>query len=177
VKTIRESIAALGVLFTVGVVAIFYSRLPETIATHFNAAGVADGFGGRATLWLLVGNAIFVYGVMSAAPFLTSEQESAAKVPALELVGWVKAEIVWMIGYVCLGVVRNGLGLQETLGSAFLPVTLSVIGATCGYHFVQMMRATRAHRSLLNLTFVVEDSFTALSSHKSTHSSGVVADF
>jgi hypothetical protein len=155
-KTIRESIAALGLLFTVGVVAIFYSRLPETIATHFNAAGVADGSGGRATLWLLVGNAIFVYGVMSAVPFLPvtvnllrplkSEQESAAKVPALELVGWLKAEIVWMIGYVCLGIVRNGLGLQGTLGSAFLPVTLSVIGATCGYHFVQMMRATRAHR-------------------------------
>ena len=154
-KTIRESIAALGVLFTVGVVAIFYSRLPETIATHFNAAGVADGFGGRATLWLLAANAVFVYGVMSAVPFLplkvnllrplTSEQESAAKVPALELVGWVKAEIVWMIGYVCLGVVRNGLGLQQTLGSAFLPVTLPVIGATCGYHFVQMMRATRVH--------------------------------
>lgn len=155
-KTIRESIAALGVLFTVGVVAIFYSRLPETIATHFNAAGVADGFGGRATLWLLVGNAIFVYGVMSAVPFLpvavnllrplTSEQESAAKVPALELVGWLKVEIVWMIGYVCLAIVRNGLGLQETLGSAFLPVTLTVIGVTCGYHLGRIVRATRGHR-------------------------------
>jgi len=156
VKTIRESIAALGLLFTVGVVAIFYSRLPETIATHFNAAGVADGFGGRATLWLLVGNAVFLYGVMSAVTFLpltvnllrplTAEQESAARVDALALVGWLKVEIVWMIGYVCVAIVRNGLGLQETLGSAFLPVTLTVIGATCGYYLVRIVRATRAHR-------------------------------
>ncbi len=155
-KTIRESIAALGLLFTVGVVAIFYSRLPETIATHFNAAGVADRSGGKATLWLLVGNAIFVYAVMSAVSFLplkvnllrplTSEQESAAKVDAFALVGWLKAEVVWMIGYVCLGIVRNGLGLQETLGSAFLPVTLSVIGLTCGYYVIRMLRAKQAHR-------------------------------
>ncbi|WP_260736091.1 DUF1648 domain-containing protein [Tunturiibacter lichenicola] len=154
-KTIRESIAALGVLFTVGVVAIFYARLPETIATHFNAAGVADGFGGRAILWLLAANAVFVYGVMSAVPFLplkvnllrplTSEQESAARVGALALVGWLKVEIVLTLGYVCLAIVRIGLGLQWTLGSAFLPATLIVIGATCGYHFVQMMRATRVH--------------------------------
>ncbi|WP_433974747.1 DUF1648 domain-containing protein [Tunturiibacter lichenicola] len=154
-KTIRELIAGLGVLFTVGVAAIFYSRLPEKVATHFNAAGVADGFGGRAILWLLAGNAIFVYGVMSAVPFLplkvnllrplTSEQESAARVGALALVGWLKAEIVWTLGYVCLAIVRIGLGLQETLGFAFLPATLSVIGATCGYYLVQMLRSTQAH--------------------------------
>ena len=77
---------------------------------------------------------------------LTFEQESAARLDALALVGWLKVEIVWMIGYVCLAIVQRGLGLQETLGSAFLPVTLIVTGATCGYYLVRILRATRAHR-------------------------------
>lgn len=31
-----------------------YNGLPETIPTHFNAKGEADGFGKRATIWVLV---------------------------------------------------------------------------------------------------------------------------
>ena len=41
-KTLRELMAAAGLLFSAAVVADFYSRLPERIATHFNGAGVAN---------------------------------------------------------------------------------------------------------------------------------------
>ena len=58
-KTVRELIAVAGLVFSVAVVADFYSRLPERIATHFNAEGMANGFGARSTLWVLVGIAVF----------------------------------------------------------------------------------------------------------------------
>jgi uncharacterized membrane protein len=36
-------------------VAFHYGRLPEVIPVHFNAKGEADGFGKKATIWVLVG--------------------------------------------------------------------------------------------------------------------------
>ena len=65
-KTIRELIALAGLVFAIAVVADFYSRLPERIATHFNGEGVANGFGARSTLWVLVGIAVLLYGTLSA---------------------------------------------------------------------------------------------------------------
>jgi uncharacterized membrane protein len=65
VQTVRELIALAGVVFSGAVVADFYSRLPERIATHFNSAGTTNGFGARSTLWLLVGIAVLLYAALS----------------------------------------------------------------------------------------------------------------
>jgi uncharacterized membrane protein len=66
VKRVREMLAWTGLGFAIAVVWYFYSRLPERIATHFNEAGVANGFGARSTLWMLVGIAVLLYATLSA---------------------------------------------------------------------------------------------------------------
>jgi uncharacterized membrane protein len=44
-------------------VVAFYFDLPETIATHFNLKGEADGFGSKETIWLLpILNMVLYYG-------------------------------------------------------------------------------------------------------------------
>ncbi len=152
-KAVREIVAALGVLCTIAVVADFYSRLPPKIATHFNGAGVADGLGAKSTLWVLVGITIWSYAIMSLANFspavvisrksLTVEQQKAVWMSTVPLVSWVKAEMAWMMAYLCLTVVRNGLGLQIGLGRWFAPVSLVVIGATCVFYLLRITRAMR----------------------------------
>lgn len=42
----------------------FYSVLPETIPTHFNLKGEADGFGNKSTLWILpIFNLVMYFGM------------------------------------------------------------------------------------------------------------------
>jgi uncharacterized membrane protein len=52
------------ILITLAIVytLMVYSDLPQTIATHFNAKGDADGFGNKITLWILpaIGIAMFI---------------------------------------------------------------------------------------------------------------------
>jgi len=143
VKTLRELMAVAGLVFSAAVVADFYSRLPERIATHFNRAGVANGFGARSTLWLLVGISLLLYLTLSAINFvprivnvkrpLAPEQDKAVLEESMAMVGWIKAEVCWMFAYLCLAMVRNGMGLQMGLGSWFLPVTLGGgAGDLCG---------------------------------------------
>jgi uncharacterized membrane protein len=152
-KTVRELIAAAGLVFAVAVVADFYSRLPERIATHFNEAGVANGFGARSTLWVLVGIALLLYSTLSVINFvprvvnlkrpLAPEREKAVWVETLAMVGWIKAEMCWVFAYLCLAMVRNGMGLQVGLGWEFLPVTLVVVFGTCGFYLVRILEAIR----------------------------------
>jgi len=152
-KTVRELIALAGLVFSVSVVADFYGRLPERIATHFNGAGVAYGFGARSTLWLLVGIAMLLYLTLSAIDFvprivslkrpLAPEREKKVLAMAMALVGWIKAEVCWVFAYLCLAMVRNGMGLQVGLGWEFLPVTLVVVLGTCGFYLAEIFKAIR----------------------------------
>ncbi len=152
-KTVREVIALAGLVFAAAVVADFYTRLPERIATHFNAEGMANGFGARGTLRVLVGIALFLYLTLSVIDFvprvvnvkrpLAPERERVALEESMALVGWVKAEVCWMFAYICLAMVRNGLGLQVGLGWWFLPATLVVVLGTCAFYLARIFRAIR----------------------------------
>ena len=149
-KTVRELIALAGLVFAAAVVTDFYSRLPERIATHFNAEGVANGFGARGTLWVLVGIACLLYATLSVINFvpgvvnlkrpLAPEREKLVLAEAMAMVGWVKVEVCWMFAYLCLAMVRNGMGMQVGLGRWFLPVTLLVVFGTTGFYLARIFR-------------------------------------
>jgi len=47
--------AALLILLSWVYTGIEYSSLPDTIPTHFNAKGEADGYNGKSTLWIVCG--------------------------------------------------------------------------------------------------------------------------
>ena len=152
-KAVRELVALTGLVFAAAVVADFYSRLPERIATHFNAEGVANGLGARSTLWVLVGIAVLLYlilsvvgslqGVVSLKEPLAPDREKVVLAESMALVGWVKAEVCWMFAYICLAMVRNGMGLQVGLGWWFLPATLVVVLGTCAVYLVRIFRTIR----------------------------------
>jgi len=82
-------------------------------------------------------------GVVSLKRPLAPQREKMALAESMALVGWVKAEVCWMFAYLCLAMVRNGMGLQVGLGVWFLPVTLVVVLGTCGYYMVRIFGAVR----------------------------------
>lgn len=152
-KTVRELIAMAGLVFAAAVVADFYSRLPERIATHFNGEGMANGFGAKSTLWVLVGIAVLLYGILSAISLLprvvnlkrplAPERERVVMAESMAMVGWIKVVVCWMFAYICLAMVRNGMGLQVGVGAWFLPVTLVVVFGICVVYMVRILRSAR----------------------------------
>ena len=152
-KTVRELIALAGLVFAVAVVTNFYSRLPERIATHFNGEGVANGFGAKSTLWVLAGIAVLLYLTLTAIGSLSRvvrlqrplapEREKVVLAESMAMVGWIKVEVCWMFAYICLAMVRNGMGLQVGLGTWFLPVTLVAVFGTCAFYLVRIFGAIR----------------------------------
>jgi hypothetical protein len=75
---------------------------------------------------------------------LAPEKEKAVLAESMALVGWVKVEVCWMFAYICLAMVRNGMGLQVGLGAWFLPVTLVVVLGTCAVYLGRIFGIVRA---------------------------------
>ena len=152
-KTLREGLAALGVLAAAVIVAMNYSHLPERIATHFNAVGVADGFGSKSTLWFLVVLAVVSYAMMSLINLLppmvnvgkplTPEQLAVVWGSALDMVGWIKTEMALLFAYLCYAMVEIAQGARAGLGPDFTPAILIVTSATLLVFGLRMWWAVR----------------------------------
>jgi uncharacterized membrane protein len=152
-KAFREVLAALGVLSAICVAVFNYRELPQRIPTHFGLSGMADGWGDKSSLWILVGIACFLYAVLSLVRFLppkwmnvpVADEHRAAAIPiSLEMVGWAKAEITCMFAYIVWSAVAVVQGRSKGLGAWFLPVTLVTIIGTGLFYTVRMMRLDRA---------------------------------
>lgn len=132
-KLLQITIVAL-LLTSFLVPAFYYSELPEEIPIHFNAAGVADGFGKKSTIWLLpilnVVNLLIIFAITSGAKYMPKK-----KTPPLfaEIVG---IYLMLITSYLGIANVFIAIGGQKTLGTWFLPFIIILTILLVGYIFL-----------------------------------------
>ena len=54
IRRITTLVSSCMLLAYVIVLACIWSRIPGTVPTHFNAAGIVDSYGGKGSLWIEV---------------------------------------------------------------------------------------------------------------------------
>jgi uncharacterized membrane protein len=152
-----ESAALLLLLFTWAVTAraiVGRNPLPARIPTHFNAAGQPDGWGTPGMLWLLPVVAAIIYMLMT----LVSRYPGAFNFPmrtapaarrqleglALNLIGWLKAEVIGLFAWIQYETVQLARRGQGTLSTLFLPAVMVVVFGTIAWHIAAMRRVARA---------------------------------
>jgi len=152
-KAFRELLSALGLLSAIFVVVFNYRTLPQRIPTHFGASGLADGWGDKSSLWVLVGVTCFLYAMLSLVRFLpassmnmpVAEEQRAAALPMVfEMIGWLKAETICVFAFIVWTAVAVVQGRSQGLGAWFLPVTLVAIFGTIAFYVPRMMRLGEA---------------------------------
>ena len=141
-QSLREFLGLMGLGGMVVIVATHYAALPQLVPTHFNASGVADGWGDRSSLWMLVGIGGFLYVLLTLSRFLPqsminlppmSEEKRAAAIPlTYEMLDWIKVEIMWIFAWLCWSVVTVATGTRDGLGAWFLPATIFATVGTAG---------------------------------------------
>jgi uncharacterized membrane protein len=134
-----EMLGSLAILAVWGLVISNYSSLPDTIPTHFNAAGQPDDFGGKATLLVLpIMSTILFFGLTFLNKFpeifnypvdITIENASAQYKNIQRMIRYLKLVIVWIFGFIVFRNIQIGQGIRNDLGSWFLPLTLLAIFA------------------------------------------------
>jgi uncharacterized membrane protein len=123
-------LACLTVLF---ILPIFYlPQLPERIPTHFNGAGIPDGFGAKSSVWILPATGVFMYILMTAvAAFpqifnfpvkITEENAPVQYRLATRFIRILKSLILVLFLFLSYKTFSTALGKTMGLGKAFLPV-------------------------------------------------------
>lgn len=113
-----------------------YGSLPDTIPTHFNAAGEVDGYGHKQTLLgipiilsvLFVGMTILnryphIFNYPTA---ITEENYLRQYTQATRLIRYLKLTIVLIFGLVIYFILRSVRGQSEGLGVWFVPAILAL---------------------------------------------------
>ena len=116
---------------------INYQSLPDIIPTHYNGAGVADGFGDK---WMiltlpLVATVLFVgLTILNKFPHIfnypteiTADNALRQYTNARRLIRYLKVIIVIIFGLIAFQTIRHANGQSEGLGIWFLPMTIGLI--------------------------------------------------
>ena len=123
---ILTGISGLFLLGTTVFAVIRYGSLPEKIPTHFDGAGLADGFGHKSTLVMLLFLGWMLFAVLSAVAFLPPDAWSVPNrnprtlAAAADMLAVMKLVTVLMFCWLILCSV-----LGRNLGQWFLPVTMA----------------------------------------------------
>lgn len=129
-----EILSWVALLLMWGVVLWFYEGLPETIPTHFNAAGEPDAWGDKPVLFILPGMASLLFLLISLVGFfphkfnysieITAENAAFQYLNALRMMRVLKLAVVILFLFILVMTIRTAFGKAEGLGWWFILAVL-----------------------------------------------------
>ncbi|MDP4172097.1 MAG: DUF1648 domain-containing protein [Bacillota bacterium] len=128
---------------------LMWSKLPEKVPTHFNAAGQVDGWDGKSSIWMvpIIGLVLFVMlSILERFPHIfnypfmvTKENAPKLYLEARRLLVILNLEIILFFALVSWGIVQAAFG-HDSLSIWFIPVFLIVIFGTLGIVIYRLFR-------------------------------------
>lgn len=130
---------------------IFWSKIPDEIPMHYNAAGVVDNWSDKSSLIVLFFAILMLMGVMSIAVYVvrvnmesqhSKEAEKSTMRIAYPIVVLMNLVVQIMFAYITFCSVTS-----RPLGSMFLPIFLTATFAPLGYLVYKCAKIQGAHNS------------------------------
>ncbi len=111
-----------------------YNDLPETIASHFNSKGEADGYSHRSTIWFIPALATILYiglFILNKYPHLHNYMTNITEDNALKqyrfstrILRIVNFLCVLLFAYIAYHIIQNAQGIRTSLGRLFIPIVI-----------------------------------------------------
>lgn len=141
---ILEGLAAAALIVLLILPALYYGELPESIPAHFNAAGEADGYGGKWTIFLLSFIGLAVYALLTfinSRPYIlnfpvkiTPENTERQYRLAARFNRILKIVITVMFLYLSWAVITGALSGRPSLGAGFIWMVMAGVFGTIGWY-------------------------------------------
>jgi uncharacterized membrane protein len=133
-----------------GLTILNYQNLPDIIPTHYNVAGVADGFGDKRRIWTLplIATVLF-FGLTILNKFphifnyptaITEENALKQYTNATRLIRYLKVIIAVIFGLIAFLTIRHANGQTDGLGIWFLPLTMGLIFMPLIYFLIKSIK-------------------------------------
>lgn len=131
-----------------------YEQLPLTIASHFNAAGVVDGYGDKKEIFTLpiLGTFIFVLlTVLNQYPHLfnypttiTPQNALAQYTNATKMLRYLKFAIGIIFLLITTVTIKVAAGKAEGLGTWFLPLSLGLLFIGIAFFIIKSFKGNKS---------------------------------
>ncbi|MBV5314103.1 MAG: DUF1648 domain-containing protein [Prolixibacteraceae bacterium] len=128
-----------------------YADLPETIPTHFDAAGKADDYGSKSTIFMLPVIATILYAGMTRLNLfphifnfptkITTENALGQYTNSTQMMRYVKLVIVFLFTIIVFKTMQTATGKSDGLGIWFLPLVLVLALAPFVVYLLRFYRA------------------------------------
>jgi uncharacterized membrane protein len=128
-----------------------YSTLPDTIPTHFNGAGQADGFGSKATILSLpvIASLLFIgLTLLNRYPHsfnyptaITQDNALRLYTLATRMLRYLKLVLVLVFGGIEFMTIQHATGKAAGLGAWFLPLTLVLVFLPLVYFVINSFKS------------------------------------
>ncbi|PZX52059.1 DUF1648 domain-containing protein [Algoriphagus chordae] len=153
IDIVLEILGWLAILAIWGLVIAKYSSLPDSIPTHFNAAGQPDSFGGKATLFVLpiMGTLTFL-GLTFLNMFpeifnyptdITAANASAQYLNSTRMMRYLKMILVVIFGLIVFNKIQIATELKSEMGIWFIPVSLLLMFVPLIYFISNSFRISK----------------------------------
>lgn len=129
---------------------INYSKLPDTVPTHFNAAGQPDDFGGKGSILILPVVAALLFAgltILNKFPHvfnysikITPENALRQYTNATQMLRFLKLALVVVFSLLTYLTVQTAKGNSEGLGLWFLPFSLGLVFIPLIYFIIKSFR-------------------------------------
>ncbi|MBR11350.1 MAG: hypothetical protein CMP48_27200 [Rickettsiales bacterium] len=142
-------IEIVGFLFLAGLIIMplyYYDQLPESIATHYNANGKADGFSGRGMIWSLPATGLVMFiglSVINKFPHIfnypteiTIDNAERQYRGATKLIRMLNTIIMGAFLYISSRTILGALNKDAGLGAWFIPVFIILMFTPIVYYLV-----------------------------------------
>lgn len=130
-----------------------YANLPQTIPTHYNAAGVADGYGSKTSIFGLpiIATLLFVVlTILNKFPHafnyltpITNQNALEQYTNATKLIRYLKLGVVFIFFIIDYKTIQHATGETIGLGSWFLPVSLAIVFIPLLYFILKSIKTPK----------------------------------
>jgi uncharacterized membrane protein len=146
---VSEIVAFAFLIVLIALPIIYYNDLPESIPSHFNAAGQPDDFSSKSSLWFLPITSVFMYLLMTvieAFPHIynfpveiTPENALTQYRIATRLIRILKTVIIVIFSFISFQTIKTATGGATGLGRAFFPVFLLLTFGIIIFYIIQSL--------------------------------------
>lgn len=153
-RTVIESIAVLGLIVQILLIAGLWNIIPDVVPIHFDFTGNVDATGKKSDILVLLFLTFGLYAGLSwlstktehfNLPWKVREEDSEVQhTLARTFVSVLKAESVWILTLIVLQVVGVSLSLITKLNQVFIVGVVLITAATILVYFVVASRLSDA---------------------------------